>query len=104
MYAYADNLYEWDMSSYPPTGGFEWINADLTNLGDPCSEDDQGFILEVDIEYLKELHDYHNDYSLAPETVQLNKVKNLVPNLGDKLRYVVHYVNLKQYLRCHHLL
>ncbi|XP_063408932.1 sushi, nidogen and EGF-like domain-containing protein 1 [Mytilus trossulus] len=74
MYADTDNLYEWDMSSYPLTGGFEWINTDLTNLGDPCSEDDQGFILEVDLEYLKELHDYHNDYSLAPETVQLNKV------------------------------
>ncbi|VDI69526.1 Hypothetical predicted protein [Mytilus galloprovincialis] len=29
----------------------------------------------VDFEYLKELHDYHNGYSLAPETVQLNKVK-----------------------------
>ena len=54
--------------------------------------------MEVDFEYLKELHDYHNDYPLAPETVQLNKVKKLVPNLGDKLRYVVHYVNIKQYL------
>ncbi|CAG2200741.1 unnamed protein product [Mytilus edulis] len=29
----------------------------------------------VDFEYLKERHDYHNGYSLAPETVQLNKVK-----------------------------
>ncbi|CAG2226837.1 unnamed protein product [Mytilus edulis] len=52
----------------------------------------------VDFEYLKELHDYHNGYSLAPETIQLNKVKNLVPNLGDKLRYVIHYVNLKTVL------
>ncbi|VDI35666.1 Hypothetical predicted protein [Mytilus galloprovincialis] len=32
MYADADNLYGWDMSSYPPIGGFEWINTDVTNL------------------------------------------------------------------------
>ncbi|CAG2186131.1 unnamed protein product [Mytilus edulis] len=28
MYADADNLYGWDMSNYPPTGGFEWINTE----------------------------------------------------------------------------
>ncbi|CAG2194510.1 unnamed protein product [Mytilus edulis] len=28
MYVDADNLYGWDMSNYPPTGGFEWINTE----------------------------------------------------------------------------
>ena len=40
----------------------------------------------------------HNDYLLAPEQIVVNKVKKLIPNLGDKKKYVIHYENLKQYL------
>ena len=56
-------------------------------------------ILEVDLEYPKELHDLHSDYPLAPERIMCkNKVEKLIPNLKDKDRYVLHYKNLKQYL------
>ena len=55
-------------------------------------------ILEVDLEYPKSLHDLHSDYPLAPEQIKVNKVSKLIPNLGDKEKYVVHYKNLKQYL------
>ena len=45
-----------------PVGGFEWMKEEekqnWKNI--PC-------ILEVDLEYPKELHDLHNDYPLAPE-------------------------------------
>ena len=54
-------------------------------------------ILEVDLEYPKSLHDWHNDYPLAPERIKVNKAKKLIPNLGDKEKYVLHYENLKQY-------
>ena len=30
-----------------------------------------GYILEVDLEYCKELHDLHNDYPLCPEKVEV---------------------------------
>ena len=30
-------------------------------------------ILEVDLEYLQELHDLHNDYPLAPEKMKVTK-------------------------------
>jgi len=55
-------------------------------------------ILEVDMEYPEELHDLHNDYPLAPESVMVNRVEKLIPNLNHKERYVIHHRNLKQCL------
>jgi hypothetical protein len=60
--------------------------------GEPC-------ILEVDLEYPKNLHDLHNEYPLAPEQLIIGKVGKLIPNLNDKKRYVLHHQNLKLYLR-----
>ena len=79
---------------------------------------DVGYILEVDLEYPKELHELRNDYPLAPEKltvtndilsnycksiadkyeIKVGDVKKLIPNLGNKTRYVVHYRNLQLYL------
>ena len=75
---------------------------------------DQGFILEVDLDYPPELHKDHNDYPLAPEKMKVTNTmmspyqqklieelgtsfecKKLVPNLMDKSRYVLHYRNLQ---------
>ena len=56
-----------------------------------------GCILEVDLEYPKEHHDLHNDYSLAPERLNVAGVEKLIPNLCDKKNYVVHHKALKQY-------
>ncbi|ELT99301.1 hypothetical protein CAPTEDRAFT_5084 [Capitella teleta] len=52
-------------------------------------------ILEVDLEYSKDLHNLHNDHPLAPKGLRVNKVDKLVPNLIDKTKYVIHYENLK---------
>ena len=69
-----------------------------------------GYILEVDLEYCKELHDLRSDYPLCPEKIEVSSdmlskyckdvadwydikvggVKKLIPNLGDKFEYVVH--------------
>ena len=40
-------------------------------------------ILEVDLEYPKELHYLLNDYPLAPERLEINKVEKLIPNLNN---------------------
>ena len=75
-------------------------------------------VIGVDLEYPEILHDYHKDYSLAPEKIKIeddmlspycSKIKNkydiksgninkLTPNLMSKKNYVVHYRNLKYYL------
>ena len=94
MYLDANNLYGWAMSKPLPTHGFEWMKVDELETWEklPC-------ILEVDLEYPENLHELHNDYPLAPEQIVVNKVSKLIPNLGDKKKYVLHYENLKQYLK-----
>ena len=73
-----------------------------------------GCFLEVDLDYPNKLHDLHNDYPLAPEklavtndmlskyckeitdryNIKVGDVKKLIPNLGNKTKYVLHYRNL----------
>ena len=52
----------------------------------------------MDLEYPEELHDKHNEYPLAPERMEINKVDKLIPNLNNKEKYVIHHKTLKQCL------
>ena len=74
--------------------------------------------MEVDLKYPKELHELHNDYTLAPEKltvttdilsnycksiadkydIKVGDIKKLIPNLGNKNKHVLHYKNLQSYL------
>ena len=121
MYLDANNLYGWAMSQYLPTGGFKWLTEkqiNKINLAQYNEDRNKGLILEVDLEYPKELHDLHNDYPLAAEKVKVNddmlsgyckKIQNkfkistglvhkLIPTLSNKEKYVLHYRNLQLYL------
>ena len=92
-YLDANNLYGWAMSKSLPTHGFKWMEVnDLENW------ENYSCILEVNLEYPWSLHDLHNDYPLAPEHIKVKKIDKLIPNLGNKKNYVIHYENLKQYL------
>ena len=121
QYYDACNLYGWAMSQPLPVSGFQWATPDqaVEALTLPA-ESDEGYILEVDLEYPKELHDEHNAYPLVPERMKVekewmseyqqsllqtmyggtsNEVEKLVPNLRNKERYVVHFRNLQLYLQ-----
>ena len=70
------------------------------------------------LKYSKELHELHSDYPLDPDRlavtnyilsnycksisdryeIKVGDVKTLIPNLGNKTKYVVHYRNLQLYL------
>jgi len=103
-----------------PIGEFEWVDPSkfddlkkrLPHIG---VDDEYGFVFEVDLHYPASIHDRHNDYPLAAETMKITHdllsdycrsfytdrpyhadVK-LVPNLRDKEKYVVHYRNLQLY-------
>ena len=112
MYLDANNLYRWAMSQPLPTHGFYWTDSvDVTVVSDDA---DEGYILEVDLEYPTSIHDIHSDYPLEPESLTVtsdmlspyyqelshncHSVEKLVSNLLPKTRYVIHYRNLKQYM------
>ena len=122
-YLDANNLYGLSMIQKLPYRSLKW--------DDKITEDDiinydngrTGYILEVDLEYPKELHDLHNDYPLAPEVMNVKpnmlsekqveiyklingskepkdeKTKKLILNLNEKSKYVVHIRTLQFYLK-----
>ena len=100
-YLDANNLYGWDMSQKLPYKNLRWMDeAKLVDF-DPTlinTEDDTGYILQVDLEYPKELHKAHNDYPIAPENISINKIDKLTPNLYNKTKYILHLKNLQLYL------
>ena len=99
VYLDANNLYGWAMPKPLPVGGFEWMNEkELKNWERFVDKEGIGCILEVDLEYPVELHDFHNDFPLAPERLTLGKVEKLTQNLRDKEKMVLHGKNLQLYL------
>jgi hypothetical protein len=87
----ANNLYGWAMSQSLPTGNFRWLKEN-----EPF-RDNIGYILEDDFSYPDDLHDNHNDLPLALENIKIGDVHLLVPHLGKREKYVIHYSNLKLY-------
>ena len=98
-YLDANNLYGWAMSQPLPVGNFEWMSEEeLSKARSRGLKNwrNHSCILEVDLEYPKELHDLHNNYPLAPERLKIGGVAKLIPNLYDKKNYVVHHKTLTQ--------
>ena len=50
------------------------------------------------MEYPTELWKKHNDYPLAPERLNIDGVEKLICHFKPRKNYVVHFVNLRQYL------
>ena len=101
QYLDANNLYGWAMFQKLPTHGFKWIDVNKSKVIKLLQKKDtnQGFIFEVDLDYPNTLWDSHNDYPLAPEKLKVDKIEKLICSFLPKKHYVVHYKNLKQYLK-----
>ena len=75
MYLDANNLYGWAMSQYLPTGNFRWMTdmeISKIDLAKYKENGKKGLILEVDLEYPRELHSLHNDYTVTPEKLNIS--------------------------------
>ena len=101
QYLDANNLYGWAMSQKLPTHGFKCIDYDKSKVLQLLEKRDtnKGYVSEVDLEYPKKLWRSHNDYPLAPEKIKVDKVEKLICSFKPKNHYVLHYRNLKQYLK-----
>ena len=114
-----NNLYGWTISEYLPYGEFMWLkNVHEFDFMSINEKREIGYFLKVDPEYPDELHELPNDYPLAPEKlvvfndmlskyckriadeydIKVGIVKKIIPNLGNKTKYVLHYRNLQLYL------
>ena len=106
------------MSEALPIEDFTFLAEDEVSSFDldaTAKSDDYGFILEVDLKCPEHLHDSHSDYPLAAEKIKITKEmlsayssslnsnhvtsEKLSPNLYDKTNYVVHYENLRLYIK-----
>ena len=118
MYLDANDLYGWAVNQHLPAGGFKWMMDKKINkidLGKYKADGKKELILEVDLEYPRELHNLHNDHPVAPEKakvsrhmlssyckeiaekykISMGQVNKLIPTLNDKKEYVLHYRNLQ---------
>ena len=101
QYLDANNLYGWAMSRKLPVNGFKWIDNNEINeefIKNYNENNDQGYILEVDVKYPKILHELHSHLPFLPERMEIDKCNELVCNLFNKKKYVTHINSLKQAL------
>ena len=104
---------------YLPYGGFERLkNVDGFGVNSINKKSPIRYFFEADLECRDELHELYNDYTLALEKpavssdmfskyckkiadkfgIKVGDVKKLIPNLGNKTKYELHYRNLQLYL------
>ena len=101
QYIDANNLYGWTMCKKLPVRRFEWddTNKYTEEMIKNYDEDGEyGAILEVDIDYPKELHELHTDLPFVSDRKIINKTSKLITSFEDKKEYVIHISALKQAL------
>ena len=93
IYLDVNNLYGWPMSQKRSVNDFEWkeniheFDEDfIKNYDDNSNE---GYILEVDVEYSKKLfngiaYNLHSDLPFLPERNKIKKCNKLVCNFHDR--------------------
>lgn len=100
IYIDCNNLYGYSMMQHLPIRGFKWCTEEfkvesILNIPDDASI---GYIFEVDLDYMPDLHDQHNDYPFCAENKLVpntQNVRKLLLTLQDKENYVIHYRMLK---------
>lgn len=123
-YLDANNLYGCAMKEPMPISGFRWLSdgeIEAFDVERDVTDEDggTGYVLEVDLDYPEGLHAAHNDFPLAPETMDVcwedlspysreccteihdkrrHAAKKLTSTFRPRKRYVVHGRNLKYYL------
>ena len=121
-YVDANNLYGSAMRFPLPLDEFKWLTEKELNtltIQDISSSSERGYILEVTLDYPKELHSEHSSFPLAPHHLEISekmlspyalnamqvltkkskyKSHKLTSTFSRREKYVCHALNLKLYL------
>ena len=85
-----NNLCGFVMSKFLLTSGFKWIDPKDFDSIKYSSNSSKGCVLEVDLEYPKELRELHNVYPLAPDKIEIKKeMSNYQLKIADFLYFLV---------------
>ena len=96
-------MHGYTVSKFLLTSGFKWIDPKEFDLNKYTNNSSKGCVLEIDLEYPKELHELHSDYPLVPDEIEIkremmseyqlniadlynirfNNIINLLPNFFD---------------------
>ena len=117
LFVDANNLYGHVITQPLSTGKFKILSSkevEEFDISKTAPTDDIGFFLEVNLKYPVHVHESHNDYHLAAEKMKstrdmlssysqslINKhssTEKLSTNLNYKIKYVLHYENMRLYL------
>ena len=123
LYLDQNNLYGGQLRKNLPISNFEWMTeADFKKINwlNTNSNSSKGYILEIDISYPKKLHKEHESIPLCPHHKNITykdlteyskmaysksrnektyKSKKLTASFEKKIKYVIHYDTLREYLK-----
>ena len=86
----------------PPINNFGWIQ-DNSQFNEDFIKHynekiDEGYFLEVNVQYMEKLSDNHNNLPLLPGIIKIEKIGKLVANLHAKTEFLIPIKILKQAL------
>ena len=101
-----------------PLSEFEIVDVELSTILKTANDSENGFVLEVDLDYPDALHNMHKDFPLAPTKKKIDRnmlseyqmalldqacnrsvtTPKLVQTLFTKKNHTVHYITLKLYV------
>ena len=61
------------MLKFLTTGGFKWIDPKEFDSNKCNNNSSKSCVLEVDLEYPEDLHEFHDDYLLAPNKAEIKR-------------------------------
>ena len=73
IYLDANDLYGYVVSKFLSTSGFKWLDPKEFDLNKDTINNSKGCVLEVDLEYSKDLRKLHSDYPVAPDKIEIKR-------------------------------
>ena len=72
-----------------PVSGFYWVDISIDQVLATPDCNNEGYVVEADIQYPDQLRNIHSDYPLAPETISVPEAW-----LGDYQRTLVNELSV----------